>query len=151
MYVCGSNLEGQGRYSISRTLETEQGLAAYNKRQVEGDIIPTRLQYFQDFTQVQKDNQLSLPESFYEKKLPPAEAEEEDSDELLEKLGIRTIIWGDVSPLYQGPSTSTLLPGSGWRLGFMLSIRGVTYDGKDASLESWVSDTLGVPQIYFSF
>ena len=33
----------------------------------------------------------------------------------------------------------------------MLSIRGVTYDGKDASLESWVSDTLGVPQIYFSF
>ena len=56
IYMCGSNLESQGRYALSRTLEAEQRLAAFNKRQEEGESLSNRFQYFQDFTQVQKDN-----------------------------------------------------------------------------------------------
>ena len=146
MYVCGSNLESQGRYSISRTLETEQGLAAYNKRQVEGDIIPTRLQYFQDFTQVQKDNQLSLPESFYEKKLPPAEAEEEDSDELLEKLGItlRGVASTDLMHI-----TDVQLPEN---ITFIIQTGGAyhwDYPGVNPNLiQRWKFDHTGLTEIY---
>ena len=146
MYVCGSNLESQGRYSISRTLETEQGLAAYNKRQVEGDIIPTRLQYFQDFTQVQKDNQLSLPESFYEKKLPPAEAEEEDSDELLEKLGItlRGVASTDLMHI-----TDIQLPEN---ITFIIQTGGAyhwDYPGVNPNLiQRWKFDHTGLTEIY---
>lgn len=80
MYICGSNLESQGNYSISPTLEIEKSLAQFNKKQEEGETLSPALKRFQDFTQVQKENNLALPESFY-KKQPSFISDEEVQEE----------------------------------------------------------------------
>ena len=146
IYMCGSNLESQGRYALSRTLEAEQRLAAFNKRQEEGESLSNRFQYFQDFTQVQKANNLSLPESFYEKILPPEETDNEKASELLDKLGLtlRGVASTDLMHI-----TNVQLPEN---ITFIIQTGGANYwdyPGINPNLtQRWKYDHTGLSEIY---
>ena len=93
MYICGSNLESQGNYSISSTLEIEKNLDAFTKKQAQGEKLSPSMKHFQDFTQVQKANNLALPESFYKKQpsfISVEEGDEENGEEktIFDSLGL---------------------------------------------------------------
>ena len=146
MYVCGSNLESQGNYSISSTLEIEKLLDQYNRMQTEEQGLSSNLQHFQDFTQVQKDNNLSLPETFYEKQpiFIPSEVEEEES--LLDTLGAK----------YRGVASTDLMHITNVKLPenitFIIQTGGTyhwDYPGVNPNLtQRWKYDHTGLSEIY---
>ena len=146
MYVCGSNLESQGNYSISTTLEIEKLLDEYNRMQTEEQGLSSNLQHFQDFTQVQKDNNLSLPETFYEKQpiFIPSEVEEEES--LLDTLGAK----------YRGVASTDLMHITNVKLPenitFIIQTGGAyhwDYPGVNPNLtQRWKYDHTGLSEIY---
>ena len=144
MYICGSNLESQGNYSISQTLEIESRLNEFNKKQAEGEQLSSSLKYFQDFIQVQKENNLALPESFYEKQPIFVPAAEENTNLANPNVINRGVASTDLMHI-----TNVQLPEN---ITFIIQTGGAyhwDYPGVNPNLtQRWKYDHTGLSEIY---
>ncbi len=144
MYICGSNLESQGNYSISQTLEIESRLNEFNKKQAEGEQLSSSLKYFQDFVQVQKENNLTLPESFYEKQPIFVPAAEENTNLANPNVINRGVASTDLMHI-----TNVQLPEN---ITFIIQTGGAyhwDYPGVNPNLtQRWKYDHTGLSEIY---